>query len=77
MIGRAVASQGTPHNLSLTFQKVAADTWNLTGTIPAADGSVVNGSIQGITFNDNGSLRLVTGNAQMTFQIIIASGSPT
>lgn len=60
--------QGTAHNLSLTFQKTAADTWNLTGTVPPADGSVVNGSVQGITFNDNGSLRLVTGNAQMTFQ---------
>ncbi|HLJ97720.1 MAG TPA: flagellar hook-basal body complex protein, partial [Gemmataceae bacterium] len=46
----------------------ASDTWSLTGSIPAADGSVVNGTVNGITFNDNGSLRLVTGNAQMTFQ---------
>lgn len=64
--------QGTAHNLTLTFQKQANDTWNLTGVIPPADGTVVDGSVQGITFNDNGSFLQVTGSGAgdpfMTFQ---------
>ncbi len=61
-------SQGTDHSLSLTFQKVSANNWNLTASIPAADGTIVSGAVQGIAFNNDGSLRLVTGGAQMTFQ---------
>src|SRR5262249_51534367 len=67
-------SQGTAHNLSLTFTKVANDVWNLTGTIPAADGTVIDGQANGITFNDNGSFSQVTGTGvgdpDMTFQFI-------
>jgi flagellar hook protein FlgE len=61
-------SQGTAHTLSLTFQKTAANTWNLTGSIPASAGTITAGAVQTITFNNDGSLRLVTGGAQMTFQ---------
>lgn len=61
-------SQGTAHSLSLTFQKTGANSWSLTGSIPAADGSIVNGSVQGISFNNDGSLRFLTGTGQMTFQ---------
>jgi flagellar hook protein FlgE len=64
--------QGTPHDLSLTFTKVANDVWNLTGTIPSADGTVIDGQVNGITFNDNGSFSQVSGSGVgdpfMTFQ---------
>ena len=60
--------QGRTHNLSLTFQKQADGTWSMTGSIPATDGTVLNGTVTGITFNDNGSFRQVSSSAQMSFQ---------
>lgn len=54
-------SQGTGHTLSLTFQKVASNTWNLSGSIPSSDGTMITSQITGITFNDDGSFRQVTG----------------
>lgn len=70
-------TQGTPHNLSLTFQKVAPNNWNMTGTIPAADGTVVTGAVTGILFNNDGSFRQVTGNSSMTFQFTGLTGPQT
>ncbi|HZT83566.1 MAG TPA: flagellar hook-basal body complex protein [Gemmataceae bacterium] len=64
-------AQGTAHNVTFTFQKVANNVWNLSGSILPSEGTVVDGSVQGITFNDNGSFQGVTGSgtgdAFMTF----------
>lgn len=60
--------QGTAHTLNLTFQKTANNTWSLTGTMAAGAGTVVNGTINNITFNQNGSFNQVNGSATMTVQ---------
>jgi flagellar hook protein FlgE len=63
-------TQGTGHTLSLTFQKQSNNVWNLTASIPSTDGSMVNSVISGITFNDDGSFRGITGqNTALSFQI--------
>ncbi len=67
-------TQGTPHTLSLTFQKQAANTWNLTGSIPAADGTMITNTITGIAFNPDGSFRQVSGTGTLSFSI---NGLPT
>jgi len=63
-------TQGTAHTLSLVFQKVANNTWSLTGSIPAADGTMTNNLVSNITFNNNGSFAGAgAGNATMTVQL--------
>ncbi len=67
-------TQGTVHTLSLTFQKQAANTWNMTASIPATDGTMVNGTVSGISFNPNGSFRQVSGSGTISFTV---NGLPT
>lgn len=47
---------GTSHLLTLEWQRQDDGTWNGTASIPATDGTVTSGSINGVTFNSNGSL---------------------
>lgn len=54
--------QGTAHNLSLTFQKVANNQWNLTTSMDAGDGTVLDGQVDTILFNDDGSFRQAGGS---------------
>ncbi len=65
-------SAGTAHNLSLTFQKQSDGSWNLTAALAPSDGTVVNGTVTGIQFNDNGSFRQLNGvnpgNGTLTLQ---------
>jgi flagellar hook protein FlgE len=62
--------QGIAHTFSLVFQKQGNNTWNLTGSIPPGEGTMIDNSVTGITFNDDGSFRgvtgLGTGDAMMT-----------
>lgn len=67
-------TQGTAHTLSLTFQKQASNTWNLTASIPAADGTMVNSTVNGITFNPDGSFQSVSGSGSISFTV---NGLPT
>lgn len=67
-------TQGTPHTLSLTFQKQAANTWNMTASIPASDGTMINNTVTGITFNPDGSFRQVSGSGTVSFTV---NGLPT
>jgi flagellar hook protein FlgE len=64
--------QGTPHNLSMVFQKQAANRWDMTASIPAADGTMTDSQVIGILFNDNGSFLQVSGtgvgDGDITFQ---------
>jgi flagellar hook protein FlgE len=55
-------TQGTAHTLSLTFQKVANNQWNLTGTVDPAEGTVLDGQVDTILFNDDGSFRQAGGS---------------
>ena len=65
-------TQGTAHTLNLTFQKQAANTWNMTGQVNAADGTMTDNLVNNIMFNQDGSFGAVTGtglgNATMTVQ---------
>jgi flagellar hook protein FlgE len=67
-------TQGTAHTLSLTFQKQANNTWNLTATIPPSDGTMINGTVSGITFNPDGSFKGVSGSGTISFSL---NGLPT
>jgi flagellar hook protein FlgE len=60
--------QGTAHNLNLTFQKQSNNTWNLTGSMSAQDGTMTNSLISGIVFNQDGSFGQVTGSSTMSVQ---------
>jgi flagellar hook protein FlgE len=61
-------SQGTAHTLSLQFTKTAANTWSLTGSIPATEGVVLPNTIAGITFDNSGIFQGPVG-ATMAFTI--------
>jgi flagellar hook protein FlgE len=67
-------TQGTAHTLSLTFQKQANNTWNLTASIPPTDGTMINNTVTGITFNPDGSFNMVSGSGTISFAI---NGLPT
>ena len=54
-------AQGTPHNVTLTFQKQDTNLWDLTAAIDPAQGTMLDGDVTGIQFNDDGSFRQVTG----------------
>jgi flagellar hook protein FlgE len=62
-------TQGTAHTLSLTFQKQGNNTWNLTASIPPADGAMINGTVNGITFNADGSFQSASGSGSITFAV--------
>jgi flagellar hook protein FlgE len=66
-------AQGSPHTLTVTFQKQANNTWSMTGSIPAGDGTMTKSVVNGITFNPNGSFNQVAvagGIASMTVQLV-------
>ncbi len=67
-------TQGTAHTLTLTFQKQANNTWNLTASLPPTDGTMTNPTVTGITFNPNGSFLQVNGSGTVSFTI---NGLPT
>ncbi|MCP4001486.1 MAG: hypothetical protein GY727_11310, partial [Gammaproteobacteria bacterium] len=58
-------TQGSSHLISLSFEKTASNTWNVTPTMSAAEGSVTD-AITAITFNSNGSFASTTGTSTIT-----------
>lgn len=54
-------ARGTAYNLQLTFEAQSDGTWDLTTNLPAAAGTIIDGEVRGIRFNDDGSFGLVTG----------------
>ncbi|MDR4505542.1 MAG: flagellar hook-basal body complex protein [Candidatus Scalindua sp.] len=59
-------SKGVQNSVTLTFEKTAADTWDVTGTMKAGTGTVTDG-ITGINFNStDGSFASVTGTSTIT-----------
>src|SRR5262249_12947052 len=74
-------SKGTGHVLSLTFTKTAADpttqpptaeSWSVTASVPAAEGSVT-GTLGPITFNTDGSPKDF-GTTSLTFDFTKSGG---
>ncbi len=58
-------TQGSSHLISLSFEKTASNTWDVTPSMAAADGSVVD-AITAISFNANGSFASSTGTSTVT-----------
>lgn len=53
-------SAGGAHVLTFDYERQADGTWNLRVSVPAEEGTVLAGAIDGITFNDDGSIRTPT-----------------
>lgn len=61
-------SAGTSHVLTFEYQRQEDGTWNLAVTAPDDEGTVLQGSLNGITFNEDGSiLTPTTANIQVQF----------
>ena len=63
---------GSAHILRLAYQKVGENEWNLNASLDPGAGTVIDGSITGIRFNENGAFQQVDtlgiGDAQFSFQ---------
>lgn len=63
--------RGGAHTVELEFAKQADGSWSLTANLPAG-GTVIDGSVAGIRFADNGTFTTITGtglgDAAFTFQ---------
>jgi flagellar hook protein FlgE len=57
---------GTSKLVTLTLNKTAANTWALTPTMKAGDGTVSAAGLTSINFNNNGSFSSVTGTSSIT-----------
>jgi flagellar hook protein FlgE len=66
-------TQGTPHVLTLAFTKTASNTWSLSGSLPAAEGTVAPNVINNISFGNNGAF---LGPAGATMDFTILSPNP-
>ncbi|NOT30645.1 MAG: flagellar hook-basal body complex protein [Planctomycetes bacterium] len=49
-------SAGTSHSLSHVYERQEDGSWNLSVSLPASEGTVIAGTVNGITFNDDGSI---------------------
>jgi flagellar hook protein FlgE len=53
-------STGASHVLTFDYERQADGSWNLRVSLPSEEGTVVAGAIDGITFNDDGSIATPT-----------------
>ncbi|HKX46512.1 MAG TPA: flagellar hook-basal body complex protein [Planctomycetota bacterium] len=74
---------GASHVLTFEYERQDDGTWTLTTTLPPSEGTVLAGTIAGITFNDDGSLLSPpSGTLQVQFanqpaqSIAVALGTP-
>jgi flagellar hook protein FlgE len=72
-------TRGLSHTLTLTFTRVDDAQWNVAATTDDANDLVVDGVVQGVRFNEDGSFAAVTGsgsgdaNLQITFDGLTAA----
>lgn len=61
-------SAGASHIVTFDFERQEDGTWDMTASVPDEDGTVTNGTIEGITFNENGSILTPTsGDVDVAF----------
>lgn len=53
--------QGVGHLLTLTFEKMDDNEWDLTVSMDEGEGEVIDGKVEGITFDDDGEFSLASG----------------
>jgi flagellar hook protein FlgE len=54
-------SSGSSHIVTFEYERQDDGTWDMNATIPEGEGTVTTGTIEGITFNENGSILTPTG----------------
>ena len=54
-------SSGAVHQISLEFSKQSNGSWNMNASIGAADGVIVDGQVNGLTFLDDGTFAQASG----------------
>jgi|GEM_PF-46112 len=66
-------AQGTPHNITFSFVKVADNQWNVVASMNPADGTISgpgeDNTVAGISFNQDGSLQSISGNSQAQVEV--------
>lgn len=61
--------RGDGHLVGLSFQKAANGTWTMTAEMGAAEGTITDATVSGITFASDGTLAGITGpDSQLVFQ---------
>ncbi|MCA9064156.1 MAG: flagellar hook-basal body complex protein, partial [Planctomycetaceae bacterium] len=53
--------RGAPRTVGMTFTKQANGTWNMEATIDPTEGTIIDGLVEGITFQSDGSFSQVLG----------------
>lgn len=56
-----VDTQGSTHKVRFTLHKTAENEWEATLELPDSDGVIVDGQVQGLSFNEDGSFDFVSG----------------
>ncbi len=59
-------AQGKSFPVTLTFEKLSANVWDVSGTMDPDDGSITSLGITAINFNTNGSYKSIGGTSNMT-----------
>jgi flagellar hook protein FlgE len=54
-------ASGAAHSINLEFTKQSDGTWNMNSTMAVADGIVVDGAVNGLTFLDDGTFAQTSG----------------
>lgn len=66
-------ANGSPHILTFDYERQAGGEWDLTVSVPPSEGVVTQGTISGITFNENGSILTPTsGEIEVQFGALSA-----
>ena len=53
--------QGGAHTLAVTFQKTDVNEWDMTIALDQSEGTVIDSRVEGIIFNDDGTIRELRG----------------
>jgi flagellar hook protein FlgE len=63
--------QGRAHTLTMKFERDSSNQWSVNATVDSGEGTVVDGSVSGILFNEDGSFSRVSGigNGDGDFEI--------
>jgi flagellar hook protein FlgE len=56
-------SLGNSHTLTMTFTRTSQSDWSMTAALGDSDGTVTQSTVNGITFNTDGSFNSVTGGS--------------
>jgi flagellar hook protein FlgE len=67
-------SRGESHILSLAFERIGEQEWNLSASLGDADGTLTKSAIDGIRFNADGSFNSVAAGGSTSHQLTVDYG---